>query len=147
MPKRNSLESIQSNFIEKDGCHIWQGGLCDSGFPQSSYQNESIRVHRFLYTLKNGDLPKKAVLKHTCKNKLCVNPDHLMIKGSYIHKGEKIGKQLPMEEIHERLKVFRLFEVCRQLKLDYQLVYRTLRKTPPTCVEKLYIRVPVHEEE
>ena len=38
-----------------------------------------IHLHRFMYTLSKGEIPKGLVVRHTCDVKQCINPDHLII--------------------------------------------------------------------
>ncbi len=36
-------------------------------------------AHRIFYTLFKGDVPEDMALDHLCRNRRCVNPDHLEI--------------------------------------------------------------------
>lgn len=147
MPKKNTLETIALYSEKQDnGCILWKGGL-SSGYPTLSLDNQTVRVANYLYQLENGlaRLPPRTIIKRTCKNKLCVNTSHFSV----------YDQTLPMEDIRERLKIYKLIDVCRQLNLDYQLVYRALHRSPDgsrlrgevTFSERLCIRVPEHEEE
>jgi hypothetical protein len=40
---------------------------------------ESVAVHRVMAPLFTGCIPGKKQVDHTCRNRLCVNPDHLEI--------------------------------------------------------------------
>jgi len=42
-----------------------------------SLDGHTVCVHRVVYTLVSGYIPGKKQIDHRCKNRLCVNPDHL----------------------------------------------------------------------
>tara|TARA_R110001606_G_scaffold115974_2_gene244548 strand:- start:697 stop:1032 length:336 start_codon:yes stop_codon:yes gene_type:complete len=38
-----------------------------------------LRAHRFAYALSKGEIPDGFVVRHTCDNPACCNPDHLIL--------------------------------------------------------------------
>lgn len=54
-------------------CHIWQGPLHRSGYGNAG----NGLAHRVFYERHKGKIPPGLDLHHLCKEKLCVNPDHL----------------------------------------------------------------------
>ncbi len=76
------MDSIINRFekyIDKSGeCWLWTGTFSKNGYGQFWYEGKHIDSHRFSYLLANGELPTHPlVVRHKCKPKNCVNPDHL----------------------------------------------------------------------
>lgn len=63
-----------------DGCIEWTGWLDRDGYGQfgSGGRNApKMRAHRWAYEHAVGPIPEGLVLDHLCRNRACVNPDHL----------------------------------------------------------------------
>ncbi len=59
------------------GCWEWTGNVDSHGYGQTLYLGRRIGAHRFAYLLLVGEIPDGLVVDHLCRNRLCVNPDHL----------------------------------------------------------------------
>lgn len=60
-------------------CLIWTRGKTGSGYGVC-YPNgakKQMLIHRYIYELTHGEIPKGQVIMHICDNKLCYNIDHL----------------------------------------------------------------------
>lgn len=59
------------------GCREWTGFLC-SGYPHMNLHGRIVGAHRVAWVLHhNKEIPDGYEIDHVCRNKLCVNPDHL----------------------------------------------------------------------
>lgn len=72
-------ERFNSKWIEKGGCHLWQGYLDRDGYGTFFFRKMNRRAHRVSYYYTMGDIPKGMVIDHICGNRSCVKPDHLRL--------------------------------------------------------------------
>lgn len=70
------LNSQQFIIDEDTGCWIWQLGK-NQGYGQLTVAGVAYRAHRYFYEQRYGPIPEGFTLDHVCRNRACVNPDHL----------------------------------------------------------------------
>jgi HNH endonuclease len=63
--------------IAEDGCWLWTGATNESGYGYVWAGGRRWRAHRLAYSLFVSDLPEGMEIDHLCRNRGCVNPDHL----------------------------------------------------------------------
>jgi HNH endonuclease len=68
----------QSVSKDDDGCWRWTGFITPKGYG-AFYKARGVRIHahRYAFELKNGPIPEGLEPDHKCRNRACVNPDHL----------------------------------------------------------------------
>lgn len=59
-----------------NGCWEWMAGLYPNGYGQF-WAGKQVRAHRWSYEQARGEIPEGLQIDHLCRNKICVNPDHL----------------------------------------------------------------------
>jgi hypothetical protein len=68
---------IKHTITNINGCILWTGAREKSGYGNIDYQKKRYKAHRFAYEIFIGPIPKNKELDHICRNKSCVNPEHL----------------------------------------------------------------------
>ena len=63
-------------------CWNWTGALFHDGYaqmsmPQGAGPTRATGAHRVSYEHHRGPIPDGLTLDHLCRNKRCINPDHL----------------------------------------------------------------------
>lgn len=63
--------------ISVNGCWNWKFGTY-RGYGRVGARKWGHRLaHRWMYEFHKGKMPDRTELDHLCKNKICINPDHL----------------------------------------------------------------------
>ena len=67
--------------LQDDGCLVWFGGMYGSGygafFPGGNRTGGNVLAHRWLFERLVGPIPDGFDIDHLCRNRPCVNPEHL----------------------------------------------------------------------
>lgn len=63
--------------IAESGCWEWTGGLGSAGYGRITFGGKRDGAHRVSYELYVGPIPAGLEIDHLCRNRKCVNPDHL----------------------------------------------------------------------
>lgn len=88
--------------LQDDGCIVWIGGKTLGGYGSFSVNtghSPTLRVmaHRWSYEYHGGHIPQGLDIDHLCRNRACVNPDHLepVTRQENIRRAAAIRTQCP----------------------------------------------------
>lgn len=124
-PKRGAplAERLWAQVDKGEECWQWRGTRAENGYGRMRYQRRMQLVHRLSYELLVGPIPAGMVLDHLCRNRLCVNPEHLepVTSAANILRGQGVaaamarriacGRGHPYDEANTYW--FRGYRICR----------------------------------
>lgn len=100
------------NKVDKKGdddCWGWFAMLDSFGYGKMRLNKMMVSAHRISYLIANGYLPEAPlIIRHKCKTKVCINPNHLETGTHLENMGDKIrdGSQYkPSGEKHSMCKL------------------------------------------
>lgn len=74
----NVVERLLKKIDRTDnGCWIWTGAMQSNGYGTAVVGYKQTTAHRHIYQATFGGLSKDLQLDHLCRNRACVNPNHL----------------------------------------------------------------------
>jgi HNH endonuclease len=77
--KQRAIERFWAQVVQtQSGCLIWTGYADEDGYGRTgSKLLGAVLVHRVAWLLDGRELDPAKTLDHTCRNRLCVNVEHL----------------------------------------------------------------------
>ncbi len=93
------------SIYSENECWHWNGSKKPSGHgivTTNRYFNERTQAHRLAYLWEYGDFDRSKIIRHTCDNPSCVNPNHLIIGTHSDNIRDYCERQLPYKDT-ERL--------------------------------------------
>lgn len=76
--RANTIDKFWERIERTEGeCWTWNGPGMGVGYGAFSFEGRNHYAHRFSYELLVGPVPPGLELDHLCRNRRCVNPEHL----------------------------------------------------------------------
>lgn len=76
-PGPTAEDRFWSKVLMVENCWEWIGGRTGSGYGVLWVNGKDVSAHRFSYELHRGPIPAGLAIDHLCRNRGCVNPDHM----------------------------------------------------------------------
>ena len=73
----DDLKRWRESFYKTDGCWNWIAVIGSNGYGRFWFNRKLWLAHRIAFLLAGKEIPNGLVMDHTCRNRRCVNPDHL----------------------------------------------------------------------
>ncbi|HLW00043.1 MAG TPA: HNH endonuclease signature motif containing protein [Ktedonobacterales bacterium] len=138
---------------EASGCWFWQGWLDVNGYARFKIGSQSVLVHRWAYEYYRGAISKGFVIDHLCKNRSCVNPDHLeaiTIKENNIRAKThcRAGHPLTPENVYFTRDGTRICRLCQEeRRAGYRQHSHQLRLGEKSITRTIILTVPVSADD
>lgn len=75
------IDRFWSKVRKTSTCWLWTDPPNAGGYGlfyvRTEHGHRNLRAHRIAFVLAGGDLPSGLVVDHICRNRTCVNPEHL----------------------------------------------------------------------
>ena len=105
------LTLMNRAYLSESGCWVWRGSK-RAGYGLMNKGGKTVTAHRVCYETFKGPIPAGLVVRHSCDNSSCINPEHLSLgtvkdnvtdreaRGRRDVRGEQIGTaKLTVEDV------------------------------------------------
>ena len=85
---------FRTKYVKRRSSSCWEWKSPDArGYGKFHFHGMSHQAHRVAWVIHRGVIPELMVLDHVCRNRSCVNPDHLEIvtQKANVHRSPLMG--------------------------------------------------------
>ncbi len=118
-PEEHLRENVDLD--QKTKCRIWRGPRSGDGYGEIKVGPCVHAVHRVAYELTFGPVPAGMVVRHRCKQPLCVNPAHLEAGTAELSATDKVASGQASSKSGRKLSTKAVARVVRLRRLGAKL--------------------------
>ncbi len=132
MTKEDFLSKIKTS----EGCSIWDGSKGSNGYGTVNIDGLTYSTHRAAFTFTKGVIPKGFDVCHTCDNRSCINPNHLVLGSRLDNMRDAMSKgRLGVSFSAKDLVIIRtlsyegssLRDIARRFNTNHKLISRIIK--------------------
>lgn len=105
IPERVAQRALSRYTLDVGGCHVSTYSTASHGYAQIGWQEPGAKrstvtlCHRAAWVATTGEqIHSGMTVDHTCKNRRCVNPDHLRLLSNFENARRTSGRDWPLGE-------------------------------------------------
>lgn len=129
-------DRFQAKVMKTESCWEWLATHNGRGYGLFRVDGTYQLAHRVSYTLYKGAIPQGLLVRHTCDNPNCVNPDHLEVGTNYdnrqdmMKRGRCPSSKLTPEQVKEIREILKsnhgrtLKDIGSQFGVSRQVISR-----------------------
>lgn len=110
-----------------NGCWKWIGAKSGHLQPYGMFKRKY--AHRFSYEKAKGKIPSHLQIDHLCRNRICVNPDHLEAVTQKVNIRRGNLAKLAIEQVNQIRKYgnsIPAFDLAEQFEVTRRHIYQIL---------------------
>ena len=132
-----ALRAISNIDKMEDGCWISRYSVMNAGYAQVGWSTSksdggTVLAHRAAWVYANGQVPIGVTIDHKCKERRCVNPDHLRLLSNEENARRNQGGDFPLGACAKGHPYSHQIEISRRNKMGE----RRRGKTCGTCMKE-----------
>ena len=113
------LDSLQRRVFprirEVGSCWEWSGAK-SKGYGIVGYRQKNVYLHRLMYELRFGPIPRGLTIDHLCRNRACCNPEHMEVvtagentlRGETLTRANKAKTHCPRGHAYDSANTYRM---------------------------------------
>lgn len=126
----NTLADLESHYMPEPntGCWLWLDAIHHNGYGRFRVKGREILAHRASYEFYIGQIPQILEIDHLCRNRICVNPEHMelvtrrvnVLRGVGISANNAKKAQCPRGHAYDKFRTrgARIERVCSRCRAE-----------------------------